>query len=389
MKFIKRGHNHALYTICFLAFVFTLHSALPSFIGSSFLGEYTAEKTVGLIYSAGSVLTVLLFLCMSKILRKIGNYETTFILIILQAITLFILINVHNFWIVVSAFILNFTIINLIIFTLDIFLENHSDNVHTGGIRGLFLTTVNIGWILSPMLAGVLVGNNQYHQIFLVSFFLLIPFAYLLRVNFRHFKDPNYDHLSIKHSLHKMFSHKDFYRIASSNIILHFFYAWMTIYTPIYLHQYIGFNWEEIGIIFTIMLIPFVIFEIPLGKLADERFGEKELLSIGFIIAAIATCVMSFITIKNIWIWALILFITRIGASMIEVMNETYFFKKIDGTSSSILSLFRITRPVAYIIAPIVVWLTFRFVDYQHSYIVLAVVLLWGLRYSLTLRDTK
>ena len=389
MKFVRRGHNHALYTICLLAFIFTLHSALPSFINSSFLDEYTTEKAVGLIYSAGSLVTVLCFLSMSRMLRRFGNYQTTLILIVLQALTLLGIIYAGSFHLLAALFVISFAVINLIIFTLDVFLENHSDNIHTGGIRGLFLTVVNVGWILSPMLAGALVGESDYRQVYLGALLLLIPFAYLLRVNFRGFKDPNYDHLSAGHTLRKIVRDKNFYRISLSNIILHFFYAWMTIYTPIYLHQYIGFNWEEIGIIFTVMLLPFIIFEIPLGNLADRKLGEKELLSIGFVIAAVSTAAISLITVKNIWIWALVLFLTRVGAAMIEVMSETYFFKKIDGKSSSVLSFFRITRPVAYVIAPLVATGVLAFVPYQYSFIALGAVLAWGLRYSLTLGDTK
>jgi len=389
MKFIRNGHNHALYTICLLAFIFTLHSALPTFISSSFLEQYGGAGSVGLIYSARSLLTVICFFFMSRLLRKIGNYRATLIFVIVQILALIGIIYCNNFPLIAGLFIVSFAVINLIIFTLDVFLENHSDDIHTGGIRGLFLTIVNAAWILSPMLAGALVSDNQYRLVYLGALLLLIPFAYLLRVNFKHFKDPDYDHLSIHHTFHKITHNKNFYRIFVSNTLLHFFYAWMTIYTPIYLHQYIGFGWEEIGIIFTIMLLPFVILEIPLGKLADQKLGEKELLSIGFVIAAIATAVIPFITVKNIWLWALILFLTRIGAAMIEVMNETYFFKKIDGTSSSVLSFFRITRPVAYVIAPIVGVITLHYLDFKYSFFVLGALLLYGLRYSLTLKDTK
>ncbi len=83
------------------------------------------------------------------------------------------------------------------------------------------------------------------------------------------------------------------------------------------------------------------------------------------------------------------LFITRIGAAMIEVMNETYFFKKIDGHSSSVLSFFRITRPIAYVVAPLIASITLYFVSFKYSFIVLAVIVLCGLKYSLALKDTK
>ncbi|MCR4334509.1 MAG: MFS transporter [Patescibacteria group bacterium] len=326
---------------------------------------------------------------MSRLLRRFGNYKITLTLITFQALIFSGIVYFESFYLIAPLFVANFVVIGLIFFTLDIFLENQSEDIHTGGIRGMYLTVANSAWILSPMIVGMLIGINDYKKIYLSAIILLIPLIYFLQTNFKKFKDPIYDHLSIKNTFSKILRNKNYYRIFLSSILLNFFYAWMVIYMPIYLHQYVGFNWKEIGIIFTIMLLPFVILEMPLGNIADKKLGEKEILSIGFIITALATISISLITVKNIWLWALVLFMTRVGASMIEVMNETYFFKKIDGRSSSILSFFRITRPTAYVVAPLIASSTFLFIDYRYSFIVLGIIILYGLRYSLTLEDTK
>jgi MFS family permease len=78
------------------------------------------------------------------------------------------------------------------------------------------------------------------------------------------------------------------------------------------------------------MLLPFVFVQFPLGRLADKKWGEKEILSLGFIIVAIATGLISFISGGSMILWMTILFITRIGAATIEIMCDTYFFKKVD-----------------------------------------------------------
>ena len=41
----------------------------------------------------------------------------------------------------------------------------------------------------------------------------------------------------------------------------------MIIYTPIYLHEHLLLGWDQIGFIFTIMLLPFIILEFPLGNI--------------------------------------------------------------------------------------------------------------------------
>src|SRR3972149_2289795 len=104
---------------------------------------------------------------------------------------------------------------------------------------------------------------------------------------------------------------------------------------------------------FTIMLLPFVIVQYPLGKLAD-KIGEKELLNIGIIVMSFATLAIPFLGSANFFLWAGVLFLTRVGAAMVEAMTEIYFFKKINTEDSEVISFFRNTYPVAFIFAPLI-----------------------------------
>ena len=155
---------------------------------------------------------------------------------------------------------------------------------------------------------------------------------------------------------------------------------------PLYLHYTVGFSWSVIGLILSFMLIPFL-FDSWYGKLADVH-GEKKLLSLGFAIMGTATIIMAFITNGNPYVWAGILFMTRIGASIAETMIETYFFKKVDASKSHLIGFSRMGRPFAYVISPIVATLLFTVADMKMLFVVLGVIMLYGLRYSLSIRDT-
>jgi hypothetical protein len=87
-------------------------------------------------------------------------------------------------------------------------------------------------------------------------------------------------------------------------------------------------------------------------------------------------------------IWASALFVTRIGASVAEVMMEAYFFKKVSPENADLLTSFRITRYGAYIFAPAItaIGLYYGLSDAQ-LFIVLSLIVLWALRYSLTITD--
>jgi MFS family permease len=92
----------------------------------------------------------------------------------------------------------------------------------------------------------------------------------------------------------------------------------MTVYCPIYLHTTIGLSWSEIGVIITVMLLPFVLIELPLGRLADKKYGEKEIMIIGFLILGLSTMGLAFITSTNVWVWAIALLVTRIGQRLLK-----------------------------------------------------------------------
>ncbi len=62
---------------------------------------------------------------------------------------------------------------------------------------------------------------------------------------------------------------------------------------------------------------------------------------------------------------------------------------RVDGSLADTISLFRVARPATYIATAAVATLTLEFLPLQWSFLVLALVMLWGLRYALTLKDTR
>lgn len=163
----------------------------------------------------------------------------------------------------------------------------------------------------------------------------------------------------------------------------------MIIYTPIYLHEYLAFGWDKIGIIFTIMLLPFVLFDFILGELSD-KIGEKKILLLGFFISAVFTLIIPLITTPALWLWAGILFMTRVGAAAIEVMSESYFFKSEKEEDADMLSFFRNTTPVSYIIAPMcAIPILLLVPSFKYMFFVLGAVMFLGLFLTLRLKDVR
>jgi MFS family permease len=302
-------------------------------------------------------------------------------------------INTNDINVILPLFIVAMSIVSLIVFANDIFIQESTEIHHTGRVRGLVMTASNAAWILGPLFAGILVSSTDsienYKGIYIAAFAILLPLLYVVFKNFQYFKDPKYIEISTRETVIRILKNKDISKIFLANTVLQSFYAWMTVYVPIYLHQTIGFDWKEISIILTIMLIPFVLVDIPLGKLADKKWGEKELMITGFVILGVSTACLTLLGIKSLAAWATILFITRIGAATAEIMIETYFFKKIDGRDPEILSLFRITRPLAYFVAPVIATVALVYTTDQYLFVVFGLLALLTIYPISTIKDTN
>jgi MFS family permease len=272
--------------------------------------------------------------------------------------------------------------------TNDIVLDQYSPTDSTGSVRGGYLTVLNLGYVLAPIITGYILARMGFSSLYTLTAIILIPVIWLA------FLAPAASHthhskVNIFASLKKLWKTNDLRNIVFANFILQFFYSWMVIYTPLYLHNELGIPWDNMGSIFSIMLFAFVLTQIPFGKLADKFLGEKELLITGFIIMGISTLTLYILPYFTLTLLAFILFITRIGASCIEVMTETYFFKKVSSSETGIISIFRNTYPTSYIIAPLIASGVVALAPTKYLFLILGIICLLGILFVIPIRDTK
>jgi len=374
--------------IFFIGFLFSLHLALTSYINSSFLSTFLKEQNVGFLYTLGFTISIIALLLVPKILRKVGGYKFLLWIIGLNAISLLSISAFKSIFLIIPIFVSYLTLNIMIIFSLDELLSISSKNSGIGKIRGFYLMIVSLAWVIAPSISGAILNNFSFSVIYFISFVLMIILFIFSYFSLKDLTDPKYDKTPIIKSLKIFFKNRNLIRAYKINFLLQFFFAFMVIYTPIYLNAHLGFSWGEIGKIFTIMLMPFVILPSFLGKYSD-RIGERKMLILGFAITSLATLSLFFIKQPEIWIWALLLFATRIGASTIEIMSDVYFFKHITPENDEFVGIYRNTAPVAYIIAPLVAFFIFTFTPaFNFIYLILGAFMLYGIYLSSTIKKS-
>lgn len=383
------GHTstHSFYiylAVLFLAF----HYFFIVYVNSNFLATFISEKYIGYLYIFGSLANIVVLLNAHKLLRRFGNFKLASALILLEIIALLTLGMSKTFWIIAIAFIVQHAVNPAILYCLDIVLESHSKNNETGRNRGIFLTILNTPPIIATVIVGFILTNNDFSSVYILSSLFLLPLFFIVRSKMYKFEDPHYKKVAVK-DVFKRFNHNRLVRdIFIDNILLQVFYAVMTIYLPLYLYRYIGFSLGEISFMFSLMLLPFVLLQIPIGRIVDKKFGEKRFLIAGFLIMCLSMAMVSFIHTPSILIWILVLFSTRIGAAIIEITTESYFFKHVDKTDADMIGVFRMSHAIAFSIMPLIGTIALNFLSFTTVFILLSLIILAvGLRYAFDLVD--
>lgn len=378
----------SLRTLYSIGFIFSLHTALILYSNSSFLEQFIPESYMGLLYSLGSVVAIFGVIMVPKMISRFGSKKTMLLLILTTISICIVNAFVVNPYVIASLFVLLFSGNIMFFLSNDIIIDQVADQDSMGKTRGTYLTALNLGYVIAPTITGFVLARMGFSALYIIAAVILIP-LFILIISSQSYSHVHISKTNIWKDLHRLFKNRDIKNIVIANFLLQFFYAWMVIYTPVYLHETLLVPWDTIGHLFSVMLLAFILTQIPLGRLADKWIGEKYLLIAGFITIAIATSLLFFLPHFTLPLLAMVLFFTRIGASCIEVMTESYFFKKVPKTEAGTMSIFRNTYPVAYIIAPIIGSGIIMIAPHRYLFLALGIIMILGILVILPIRNTQ
>lgn len=366
-----------------------VHFASITYVNSSLLKQFVGDSALNILYAVGSLLGIVFLFVIPSLLRKFGSVPIFLFFLALEIFAVFGMGSFGTAVLIMVLFIVHLATDFILYFCLDINLEQETKiEGTTGSKRGILLTISNIAWVLSPLALVFLITQDSFGKVYLLSGIALVPLFIMVILFFKNTRRARISDSNILLAIRSLWEQRDQTRIMGAQFILNFFFSWMVIYTPLLLSKEIGFSWSEIGVMFTIMLLPYLLFQLPAGLLADRKFGEREILILGFIIMFLATLFIPTLSMPVFWVWAAILFVTRIGASLVEISSESYFFKHVKEDNTGIISLFRMVRPLSYIIAPLFALPIVYFFSYSASFYFLAFFVLFGL-FFIPKVDTK
>jgi hypothetical protein len=383
-KIQSKSCNHIFFAAIFLAF----HYYFVVYINSTFLETMIPRFWIGILYSLCGVVSISLLLSLSKVINKVGLYPVISTVAICNSIALLSIYLSHSVYIIIPSFIVLQSIPSLILSCLDTAIEDTADKVTMGKTRGLFLTILATASVVSPLVVGGMVSEQGFKNVYLFSLIFMLLFYAVVRFNREKFQSGSFNTIGGIDSVKEFWRIPDIRRIGVANFALHLFFSWMIIYIPLYLATEMGFHWSDIGIMISITLLPFVILQIPVGELADNRLGEKEMLVAGVALMIIASLIFPVLGAGNFIAWTLAILLGRTGACIAETTIDSYFFKKSVG-KDELIEVYRMGSPGAFIVGPILGSIILMFTPFRYIFPILAVIWLVALLFILKLTDTK
>jgi MFS family permease len=373
-----------------IAVIFTFHTLLTAYSSSTYLETFTTTSGVGALYALGSALAIGLFLLLTPLLRRFGNTALTSIL---GSIAIAALICLGLGIAPLVAFVVFISINPLLYLSIDIFSENTigEQEDQTGRKRGLTLSLMAIASVFAPLTMGFIAGdeNNGLAHTYFAAAAVGLVFVAIVRYHFHRFKDPEYPAVSPGSVLRALFTTRGIRGVIAAHFLLQFFFAWIVIYFPLYLATELMVPWDTLGYIIAAGLVAYVIFEYPIGILADRVWGEKEMMAIGFLILALSSASIGFLAAIGTVGWMLVMFVSRIGASLVEVTTESYFFKKVKSGNAPLISLFRLTRPAANLAGALAGSIALLVLPFPLLFILLGLLMVPGIILAAWLVDTR
>lgn len=370
--------------------IISFSSALPAYVNSNFIAQFTDIRFISLFFVVANLATLLFILTFPQTIKRFGNHNIFKLLLFLYSASLFFFAVANSAITALIGLVFFTAFLNLVFIKLDLFIEIFTKNADTGKVRALYLTICNLGWVLAPTFSGYLISSFGYSFVYWLSGSVIIPtliffliFSPRLQAKIKYTED------RMKKVIKKVWYNKNLRGIFFVALILQLFYATAVVYIPLYLHQTLGMSWEILGPIFSFMLIPFILFQVPAGFMADKYFGEKEMLYIGLGILTLALIGFFYLNQPIFWLWAGLLFFSRIGAALIEAMRESYFFKIVSAKDLAMINFFRLTGPAAYIIGPGLAILITAFLPIHFIFLFSAILTFSGIILILPMKDSR
>lgn len=336
--------------IFMLTFLTQLGYAVITPFLALYFSRYVPVGVVGLIFAGTYGLNILANIFSAKIIERISERKSlVYALGGAAGAIAFVGFAGHVIGIVILFALYTF-LLTVALYNIDLYIKQYSAADSLAGNEGKLGMFGNLGWLVGPFIGSALAVQFGLPAVFIASAAATVA-ALILFVEARpHDRDlvkPSAG--SFGQAVRNYFRDPELVKLYIISFGLSFFYgAWN--FAPILLAGR-GLSLGDVGIVYGLSALPWVLFEYPVGRLADRRFGERIFIVIGFALMAAATITFGG---SRTAAWVIgALFVGIIGSSLIERTHAAKFYRQASAADVEQISVWRTSTGLGFIIAPL------------------------------------
>lgn len=358
-------------------FILIMAMATTAYIHSSYLSNLNTTIPAGILFAFGSITALIATFHSPFLFQKFGVKKSIILASALNTIGLLTMGISTNPGLSIFAFIVTIGSTALVVIGIDMVINHFTVTKEAGEVRGLNLALGNLGFLIGPLIAGILANKTNINTVYVFAAFLIVGMMIFFKYKFKKFElhPTHIKQVGLSDFFTLWKKEKIKYAYITGFMVEYFFGIW-AIFTSIYMHEVIGFNWAQIGLILALMHIPYIILEPIIGDIADRYNNEKKLMKIGLCITGLSFLWIALMKHDIVIIWIIVSMLTRVGASFGQVAHESFFFKQIKPSESGLVSMYRTMSPLALLIAPISGSIILLFTGHSNLFIFVSILLL-------------
>ncbi len=204
----------------------------------------------------------------------------------------------------------------------EAFIKDISPAERRGEFRSFFGTFANAGLLIGPLIGGFLAGAFGIRSPYLFAAILIVVPLNLILVfgmeDGHSNTNKNQAVMDFLPVLKEFLQQRELKLMALCTVSLYFWYAARWIFGPLFL-QNLGYSPYIIGVWLAVSVLPFLLFQIPVGKLSD-KIGKSRIMCLGFLISAVSLIPLGFMS--SISSLLATIFIVSIGTAFVEPLIE-------------------------------------------------------------------
>lgn len=366
-----------------------LSGALLSPIISLYIKQFVKiDFLVSLIITCSYLFGVISLIYGSVIIEKLQKRKTMIISLIAYSVVLLLFAGNESSSGMILFFVIYTFLFTLLQLNISLYIDHFSNKKNLATNFGKNGVLGNIGWIVGPILGGLLAAQLSFIEVFLLSSL----FAFLALIIFVFSEPPEHlTHKNLHHHIHirqnvvGFFKNSFLRKMYINSLGFNIMYGSMFL-APLFFRE-LGADITLIGFFTGFIALPWIILELPIGKIADKKHNEKRMFTFGYMLLLVA--LIGFGLSKNYYLAFAFLFFTSVATSFIEQTIFPLFYRYVPEKAIPISSVFLTHYGFGLFIGTLLPTIALTIMGLGTYYVLLGIFMIFFIINSLRLQPEK